>query len=296
MSKLETVSLRGKSCVIPGSVNLGLWESGRGAVLFDSGGDESSGRALRRLMEAEGRSLEWIACTHFHADHVGGCSYLKRATGCSVAMPAFERPFLEDTLFEPAFLWGAAPFGALKNKFLMAPSCPVDLGLPQSGLWEETGIRIVHLGGHSPGMVGYVTPDEVVYVGDAVFGCDMVERHGMLFVADVADWLVTLDFLEKLSARWFVPCHAPWTEDPGHLISVTRRHLLDMSDRILTLCASPMTRDDLLGRLMDWLGKKMDPVRYVLNLCSLSAHLTYLMERGDVEPLADGGRLLWSTV
>ncbi|NCC95689.1 MAG: MBL fold metallo-hydrolase [Synergistales bacterium] len=296
MAALELRRLAGDSYVIPGVVSLGLWGPVGSTILFDAGGDESSGRALRRLLDNSGRTLRWIACTHFHADHVGGCSYLKKATGCSVAIPDMERPFLEETLYEPAFLWGASPFSALRNKFLMAPSCSVDLGLPRSGLWEETGLKLVHLGGHSPGMVGYVTPDQVAYVGDALFGQDMIERHGLLFVADVADWLVTLDYLEDLEARWFVPCHSATVEDPSELIQVTRRHLLDISDRVKTLCRTPSTRDDILGGLMEWLGKRMDPVRYVLNLGALSAHLTYLVERGEVEPLEDRGRLLWSSL
>jgi len=77
---------------------------------------------------------------------------------------------------------------------------------------------------------------------------------------------------------------------------VTRRHLLDISDRVLSLCRTPMTRDDLLGKLMEWLDKKVDPLRYVLNLGALSAHLSYLIDRGEVEPLEDRGRLLWKAV
>ncbi|MCF4151344.1 MBL fold metallo-hydrolase [Dethiosulfovibrio sp. F2B] len=296
MADLKLTHLLGDSYVVEGRIKLGLWGPKDDTVLLDSGMDESSGRALRRMIEREDRHLNWVACTHFHADHVGGCAYLKKSTGCSVAMPAFESPFLEETIYEPSFLWGASPFGALKNKFLMAPVCQVDRRLPQCGEWEETGLRLVSLAGHSPGMVGYVTPDEVAYVGDSLFDSDMVEAHGMLYVVDVAEWLVTLDFLERLEARWFVPCHASTVEDPSRLISVTRRHLLDISDRVLSLCRTPMTRDDLLGKLMEWLDKKMDPLRYVLNLGALSAHLSYLIDRGEVEPLEDRGRLLWKAV
>lgn len=292
----EPKLLAGNSYVIPGAVSIGLFAGENGAVLLDSGGDRSSGRAVRKLLDDRGLKLSWVACTHFHADHVGGCACLKKATGCFVAIPAVEKLLLEEPHYEPALLWGASPLPALKNKFLMAPPCSVDLGLPPSGLWKETGLNVICLSGHSPGMVGYVTPDSVAYVGDAFFGRDLIQKHGLLFVADVADWLVTLDFLEGLEARWFVPYHGPALQDPRELIGVTRRHLLDISDRVRTLCKTPSTRDDILGRLMEWLDKKVDPVRYVLSLGALSAHLTYLVERGEIEPLEDRGRLLWSAL
>lgn len=294
MTKLSLVSLGGKSFYVPGRVNVGVYGDVNETVLIDTGMDRSSGKSLKKLMDAEGRTLKYIANTHSHADHIGGNRYLKENTSCSVAVPEVERPFVENTLLEPAFVWGASPFSTLQNKFLMAPPCKVDVVLPQSGLWEATGLELLCLSGHSAGMVGYRTPEDVVYIGDSVFSPRMVERHGLLFLVDLADWLVTLDLLDSLEARFYVPAHADPVEDISDLVAVTRKHLLDMSDCIWTFCQEPKTRDDLLASLMVWLGKPMDPVRYVLNLGALSAHLTYLVDRGEIEPISDGGRLLWA--
>ena len=294
MANLSVVPLVGKSFYIPGKVNVGMYGSRESTVLIDTGIDRSSGKALKKLLDNEGRTLKYIANTHSHADHIGGNCYLKEVTSCSVAVPEVERPFVKNTLLGPAFVWGAYPFAALQNKFLMASPCAVDIPLPHTGLWEDTGLELECLSGHSAGMVGYRTPDSVLYIGDAVFSPEMVERHGMLFLVDLADWLVTLDRLERMDARVFVPAHAAPVEDISNLVVATRKHLINMSDKIWTFCYEPRTRDDLLASLMLWLGKPMDPVRYVLNLGALSAHLTYLVDKGEIEPVADSGRLLWA--
>ena len=64
--------------LLTGLTNIGLVRTGEGqAVLIDSGGDDSSGRRIRKALEAEGLTLQAIYNTHSHADHIGGNAFLQ---------------------------------------------------------------------------------------------------------------------------------------------------------------------------------------------------------------------------
>jgi len=292
-SKLEVLHLRGESYYIPGAVNLGLYGPPSSTILLDSGNDEAWGRKIYRLLEEEGRTLTLLLNTHSHADHIGGNAYLQKKTGCSIGAPPGETPFIENPYLEPTFLWGAAPFKELCNKFLLAEPSQVSLRVSPGKTVGDTGLIPRPLKGHALDMVGFRTPDEVLYLGDSLFSREIIEKYRLLFGVNIREWLETLEELREEEAAYFVPCHAEPVRDITSLIEINRKALLSLTEDVLALCGEPQNRDRLTTSLVRQYGLKMTPSQYVLGSATISACITYLLEEGTLEMIEEEGELLW---
>ena len=284
-----------RTYVIEGPTNLGVCVEGKDALLIDSGNDESAGRKIWKLLEARGWTLKAILNTHSNADHIGGNAFLQKRTGCRVAATRNEAPMIADPSLEPLFLWGAAPFKELRGKFLQAePSVVTDL-LPAEGPVEGIPLSTIALPGHYLEMVGFRTPDDVVFLADSLFSETILDKYGFVVCCDVAGQFATLDRLERLEASLFVPCHAKPVPDIRNLVKANRQALEKLLDKTLDACGSGASREDVLAKLVLAYGINLSSMQYVLTSITVSACLAFLADQGRITPAFENGRMLWHT-
>ena len=107
----------------------------------------------------------------------------------AVYAPGIEYAFTRWPLLEPSFLYGGFPCKDLKHKFLMAQESDV-IELTDEVLPE--GFQIIPLTGHFFDMVGFRTPDDVVYLADCLSSRETLDKYQIGFIYDVAEYLKTL--------------------------------------------------------------------------------------------------------
>ena len=290
---MELRKISGRSYYIPGRVNLGVCIDNGKALLIDTGGDDTSGRHIFRLLEKEGYEIAGIINTHSNADHVGGNAYIRKKTGCRIMTTAIEGIITENPFLEPVLLWSAFPFKELRNKFLQADPSKVDIVIDSSGPIESTELEAVPLPGHFLDMIGIKSPDGVFYIADSLFSEEIIDKYHLVVTIDVGGALKTMDFLESSDEKYYVPCHAPATDDIVPLVRKNRENIFRISDEIEDICSVPSTRDDILGRMTKKYGIRMDATQYVLSLITISAHIAYLIDEDRLEYIVSDGRLLW---
>lgn len=202
----ELIQVSEQSYYIQSPAKIGLVKlGGQDVCLIDSGNDKDAGRKVRQLLDANGWRLTAIYNTHSNADHIGGNQYLQKQTGCKVYAPGIDCAFTRYPVLEPSFLYGGYPFKDLRHKFLMAqPSDAQDL--TQEVLPD--GFQIIPLPGHFFDMVGFRTPDDVVYLADCLSSRETLDKYQIGFIYDIAAYLKTLDMVKTMQARMFVPAHA----------------------------------------------------------------------------------------
>jgi glyoxylase-like metal-dependent hydrolase (beta-lactamase superfamily II) len=279
--------------LLPTGVNVGLWEGGDGAVLIDSGGDKEAGRQIRQVLEQRGWPLRLIVNTHSNADHVGGNAYLQKQTGCRIAATRLEAAFIADPVLEPSFLWGSAPFRELRGKFLQAAPSTVDLVLPDSGTIPGTDLEAVPLPGHFLQMIGVLTLDGVLFAGDALFGEEILAKHPVFFLYDVAAHLATLEKLEGLQAQWVVPGHGQPVREAGPLVAANRAALQRTAEVVSSSCSRPAGFEEILAEVCRAFAIELNPSQYVLVGGTLRAYLAWLCDQGTLRPSFENGRMLW---
>lgn len=287
---LELRHLEGGTYLIEGPVQLGLYVRDGRAILIDSGLDGGVGKKVIKLLEAKGWALSGLINTHAHADHIGGNALLVARTGCPVWASAEERPLIEQPWLQAGLLYGGAPFGELTKKHTQAAPSRVCHTLPQA---LPEGLAVLPLPGHSPGMVGVMTGDGVLFLADSLLGPEQLAKHGIAYLWDVGRHLASLDLLAQAQADWFVPSHAPACRAIGPLLTANRAHIQAVLEALLEAAAEPVGEEALMAGVCQGFGAFDTPLGYVLARNTLRGYLSYLLGQGRLsQTFVEGRRVL----
>ena len=263
---------------------------GYDVCLIDSGNDKEAGRKVRQILDANGWRLRAIYNTHSNADHIGGNKYLQTQTGCDIFAAGIERDFTMHPILEPSFLYGAYPPKALRHKFLMAQESEADLLTPEA---LPEGISVLPLPGHFFDMVGYQSADGAVYLADCLSSKETLEKYQITFVYDVAAYLQTLEMVKTLEAKVFIPAHAEATGDIAPLAQLNIDKVYENAQKILSICAAPVTFESVLQQLVTAFGLTMNMEQYVLVGSTVRSYLAWLSDTDQAEYFFENGQMLW---
>ena len=290
----ELIQITDRTYYIQSPAKIGLVKlEGDQVCLIDSGNDKDAGRKVRQVLDANGWKLTAIYNTHANADHIGGNQYLQRQTGCRIYAPGVDCTLTRRPELEPAFLYGGFPPKDLRHKFLVAqPSDAQELTpevLPE-------GFEAIPLPGHFFDMVGFRTPDDVVFLADCLSSRETLEKYRIGFIYDVAAYLQTLETVKGMRARTFVPAHAAACEEIAPLAQLNIDTVREIAERIVSLCAEPLAFEELLQKLFAACGLRMSFEQYVLVGSTVRSYLAWLRDAGRLEVLFEDNKLLWRRI
>ena len=290
----ELIQVSGHSYYIQSPAKIGLVKlNDRDVCLIDSGNDKDAGRKVRQLLDANGWRLTAIYNTHSNADHIGGNQYLQKQTGCKVYAPGIDCAFTRYPVLESSFLYGGFPCRDLRHKFLMAQESDAQ-ELTQESLPD--GFEIIPLPGHFFDMVGFRTPDDVVYLADCLSSRETLEKYQIGFIYDVAAYLKTLEAVKTMQAAMFIPAHAAACEEIADLAQYNIDKVLEIAEKIVSLCDAPLCFEDVLKQLFDAYDLSMNFEQYVLVGSTVRSYLAWLKDTGRLNCLFDQNRMLWQKV
>jgi len=152
-------------------VSCHLLVDGREAVLIDTGFIGEPGR-IRRLVARLGLapdSIKAVLLTHGHLDHTGNLAWVKRWTGAKILAHPAEQAHIDGRFpYRGVSRWCGRLEG-LGRRLLGYRPVAIDEPLADGQVlpfWS--GLRVVHLPGHTGGHCGFFS-----------------ERHGLLFAGDL---------------------------------------------------------------------------------------------------------------
>lgn len=272
-----------------------LLQGGRCAIV-DTGLDDDAGKQILKVLQVEGLTVSHVILTHHHADHIGAAALIKRRTGAQVMASPFEKALVENPYLEPFYLYGAAPFDALENRFLKAKPCQVDTLLEEGPLAidGETIGEVVALPGHSTQQVGVRSPDDVLFTADAFFPADVLDKYPIPYHADVTRARATLEALLKTSHAACLPAHGAPVED----VQPVARMNLEIMDRLANfileiLARQPQTREEVLASVVEAFPVTLNSTQFHLTYSAIGAYLAHLKHQRLIEPEFTPSRMMW---
>ncbi len=289
--------LRGNSYFFNARTAFGGYKIDDQLILIDSGNDDSSvKKAIRPFGEI---CIDAVINTHSHADHCGGNAYVQKQFGSDIYAPVLEKAFIENPILEPTYLFGASPLEALKNKFLYVKPSIVTHTLVESGAFQVKAgdhsieMTALALPGHAPNQMGYITPDGIAYLGDALVSEDITQKHPLIFTFDVKQHLESLEQLRAVKAHGYVIAHGGYYEEIEPLITANQNALLATQDEILNcLQQGECTLDAVHEYLAQLYHLEENISQAYLNRSVIMAHVKHLVESSKIELLIQRGKIL----
>ena len=291
------LQILGNSYYFPSQVVIGGYKIGNQLLLIDSGNDDSSVRkAYRDFGDVQ---IIAVLNTHSHADHCGGNAFVQNRFNAPIYAPSLEQAFIETPILEPTYLYGAYPLQTLQNKFLMAkPSTvthvikedePISINFDgDTHLFEAISLK-----GHSPNQYGFRTPDDILYLGDALIGSEIVTKHPLIFTYDVTQHLKSLEKLKTLSARGYVIAHGGYIQEIETIIASNYKALMDTQEMIHDLVNKATCSFDTLHQgLSEKYNLTENVSQNLLNRSVIHAHVKHLVDNGSLDITVEAGKMM----
>jgi glyoxylase-like metal-dependent hydrolase (beta-lactamase superfamily II) len=213
---------------------------------------------LSATLDAVGKRLKWILCTHTHLDHSPGAKALRAATGAQVLGFA---PTPNDGRQDVAFV----PDRVLQDGDVL------DCG--------AFALRAVHTPGHASNHLCYLLEiKRILFTGDHVMqGSTVVISPPD---GDMQAYLASLERLLTLDLAAFAPGHGRMIETPHDEVRRLIAHRLKREQKVLDAFRrkNPATLDELVPLVYDDVAAKLHPVARR----SLHAHLIKLARESRV--------------
>jgi glyoxylase-like metal-dependent hydrolase (beta-lactamase superfamily II) len=290
--------LSDKVYYLPSGVNCAIIKAGHKAILVDTGQDKDYGRTIKKACESLGITPAVIINTHSHADHYGGNDYLLRQyPDMPVYAPRFESAVLQNPYFEPVYLFnGAKPLSELMSKWLLAKPSKVDVELSDGRLeLLNQELQIIDTSGHAH-VHKSILVDGVLIASDAVFGSSVLEKYPLPFGQDIDKQIESAKHLLDLNVQTVLPGHGEPSNDITSLVNLNLKAFEHAAQTIKVACTFVST-EQVLKMVCQRLNIIMNDLpRYYLNLCVVSAYLSYLREKGDVEVRLEDNQVLWKSL
>ena len=102
--------------------------------------------------------------------------------------------------------------------------------------------------------------------------------------------------VKTLSARMFVPAHAPASEEIASLAQYNIDKVQEIGERILELCREPLSFETILQQLFAGYQLAMNFEQYVLVGSTVRSYLSWLKDTGRLNALFSDNRLLWERI
>lgn len=210
--------------------NSGFVVTDEGVVVFDALGTPSlAAKLIGEIRKITDQPIKQVVASHYHADHVYGLQVFEEL-GAKIYAPEGAQKYIQSD---------AAKNRLEERQFSLEPWVNEDthLVLPdvtvsRSNTFTLGGLTftINYLGkAHSDGdLAMLVEPDRVLFSGDIIFE----KRIPFVGNADTKHWLETLTRLETGGLTALIPGHGPASHQPKSTISLTRRYLAYLREKM----------------------------------------------------------------
>ena len=280
--------------------------------MIDAGWSDDAGHFAQKVLEEKGWNLKFIINTHTHIDHLGGNRVLMEKWGCPAFATRIDRVFAEYEVLEPSYMFGGRPSNMVQDAFMHPGKIGfrdiedfddgegISAGLTawlQKEYGPEVGLEITELPGHTFGMVGVKTSDNVWFVSDALLNRRALEKYPFGYLVDVEGYLATLEMLKDFKGDYYVLAHGRDAgPDISELIELNIANIQRHISFIKESCRDGKNFDLVVRDVFFGYGIKCNEIQYTLIGSAVRCFLTYLQDKGELECYGEDGLIKWKTV
>ena len=268
----------------------------RRCILLDTGLADQR-EDLEEALQKTGLTPVGILCTHAHIDHMGNNAYLKEKYGIEVAMPLGEAGLLSSRTGLTYQNIHQTVMDLDADIYRRDVTMTADrIIMPQDRRFTFCGVEfgILHTSGHTIDHICVRTPDDVLYLSDAVMTGRTLHNSKFPFAVRVKDYFDSMELVRKEKAALYLAAHEGVYTGMDSIVDEAKKVLTDRLRGYLALLDDRTATTQLASRicrLNNIKGKTVADLSYY-TLAS-QAYLNYFREMGVAEVFFEDNRLLY---
>ena len=288
---MELKQIGSKTFCIENDTNIGIHFTDDGRMYLIDTGSKGDGEKIDEILSREGWVPSCIINTHTHIDHIGGNEFLMRKYGIPAYCTDYDMAFAHYSELEAAYMNGGYPAEKLRTIF----AHPGMIGFRSIEKETPDGIDWTYLPGHSFGMIGIRTSDDIWFLGDSYLSRSFLKQYTFGFIYNVEAYIDTLKKLKEFKGALFVPSHGILETDIVPSLEQNLRSVAEMCSMICETCREYRGQDEILQQMYERLRMHARPAQHALLSSTVKSYLTYLQDRNKLECRFVDNIMKWRT-
>lgn len=288
---MELKQIGPKTFCIEHDTNIGIHFTDDGRMYLIDTGSKGDGEKIDEILSREGWVPSCIINTHTHIDHIGGNEFLMRKYGIPAYCTDYDMAFAHYSELEAAYMNGGYPAEKLRTIF----AHPGMIGFRSIEKETPDGIDWTYLPGHSFGMIGIRTSDDIWFLGDSYLSRNFLKQYTFGFIYNVEAYIDTLKKLKEFKGALFVPSHGIIETDIVPTLEQNLRSVTEMCSMICETCREYRGQDEILQQMYERLRMHARPAQHALLSSTVKSYLTYLQDRNKLECRFVDNIMKWRT-
>lgn len=288
---MELKQIGPKTFCIEHDTNIGIHFTDDGRMYLIDTGSKGDGEKIDEILSREGWVPSCIINTHTHIDHIGGNEFLMRKYGIPAYCTDYDMAFAHYSELEAAYMNGGYPAEKLRTIF----AHPGMIGFRSIEKETPDGIDWTYLPGHSFGMIGIRTSDDIWFLGDSYLSRSFLKQYTFGFIYNVEAYIDTLKKLKEFKGALFVPSHGILETDIVPSLEQNLRSVAEMCSMICETCREYRGQDEILQQMYERLQMHARSAQHALLSSTVKSYLTYLQDRNKLECRFVDNIMKWRT-
>jgi glyoxylase-like metal-dependent hydrolase (beta-lactamase superfamily II) len=300
---MDLINIKGNTFYIKGGTNTGVYiYNDNTALIIDPGLSGLRPKRIMNILENDNINLKFIINTHEHNDHYGACNQFREFyKDVNILCSQYAKIYIEHpSLFSKYIIGGKSNEfmdERLRSKSLEQTYIDEVLNEGIVNLNNED-FEVIDFKGHTPGSIGILTKDKVLFVGDLLIGLNMLKKYDFLFLYDLKEYMNSLDKLRNIEFEYIVASHSKeliTKKESEKIIKMHEAAVCKYVNQIKEELNTPMGIEKLLKNIILKNDLKCNYKEYHFFKSSLVSVISYLASLQEVDYTLSQGELLYYT-
>lgn len=280
-------------CIVTGYGRIPLYKlDAHNAILLDCGLPRDW-EGIRSCLEEAGLWVRAVLISHGHVDHDGNLVSMRKYFGARCYLSMFAATVYAEPENRVNSILGMSTYRQIK--YLMPETLRPDVVFD----WRQNSVTvegvpfdILQLPGHCPEHMGFITPDNVAYLGDTILSEKLITSLRLPFCTCLEPDLQSKEQVAELNCDRYILAHSEVRDEIRQLAIKNRDCMLEKAAMVESLAEDYISMEGMVRRILESTPDDGENIRKVQGLQrNAVAFVDYLLDTGRLTRRANNGTI-----